>query len=326
MTEKFVDTFATHLFIEMVYGRPNGGLIKEQFIRESRDYKMLCESYGLFNGCTQIAKALTDKVLIALKNNEPSFRVVLKNQWFISVIRIVFDERVQASYNQGLSVINGKFDPLVININPNMTNFYDIRVALMHELMHGYEDWCRRANNAESVLDNQKKIGYFKNINYRNEDLTDIEKIVNKFLYRMNDTERNAYIGQIKGELDTCNLTFNSVSDVLDFLKNLPAYKRYEYVFQMGEWLCNVTDVTVQQKILDATKKMSNYGFRNYANFAKWVRDKLYNYQRKFNTMFSRMAKERLRLNEEFISWHDDFDGEEMLKILTRLTKKMNKK
>ena len=325
MTEKFVDTFATHLFIEMVYGRRDGGLLAEQYV-SGDEFEVLCESYGLFKGCSKMADELYWQIYKAVNNGDDIVRFKPSDDRFIESVEIVFESKNFASYKSYTSkVVDGKFNPLVLAIRPRFTDYNELKPALMHELMHAYEDWCRQMNNAESIYSLNDRTGYFNAINADRSQLSNIGWFVKEFVYFMNSTERNAYIGQMKGMLDDCNTVFKSIEEVLEYLKGLKPYKDYQIMFSIGEFFLNTTNEERKDEIMKNFKTLSNYDFKSYEKLRKWVKNVLITYQKKFNTMFARMARERLKLN-----WgapmQPNTDGlQEVLDIMKRMDK-MNKK
>ena len=116
----------------------------------------------------------------------------------------------------------------------------------------------------------------------------------------MTDFERNAYIAQIKGELEACDKSFWDIKDAFDFIKTTIPYRNYQKIFSFCSELCDIDDNKIQKNILDYISELSNYKFKTYGHFIKWLNTKMNNYQRKFNNILPKIAAEYLTLSESF--------------------------
>ena len=160
----FIDTFPSHLFIEMCYGRQNRfGFIYEQNLCNS-DFKQLCESYGLFNGCDKISDIIYEKSCECNNKGVNLFNIKISNCDFIDVIVVQLIDGNIDSYIADKSVIdkNKKFNPLVLYVGINGTSQI-CKSAIMHELTHAYEDYKRCVGKAQTLMTKAKNIGYDKN-------------------------------------------------------------------------------------------------------------------------------------------------------------------
>jgi len=165
-----MNNLKTHIFIEFYYR--HGKFLNEHNSKLS--FRELNESYGVFNGCNELAKEIYNRIKeIGLKNGEN--RVIalnLKNHKWIDTIEVYLytDEvsNVGASYNSSSKIVfygglkgnQQKFSPLKLNVNLNHKN---IVISLMHELTHAYEDYNRRTNKKPSLSDKALDNGYYLN-------------------------------------------------------------------------------------------------------------------------------------------------------------------
>lgn len=305
---KFRNSFITHLFIEMVYGR-RGGLIYEQCML-NEVFDRLCESYGVFSGCREIAGALYRNVIRMLDNGSTDFTLPINGNKFIENIKVVYDESVTASYRPSVSRIEGKFNPLVIYVGGSYREYFDLMPMLMHELTHAYEDWNRLQNNADGLNSYADKVGYYKTIGADLSTLNDTGKKVRHILYYLNSCERNAYIAEICGALDSCGKTFNNVGEVYDFLeKSVIPFRNYQAVFVFAEEFIDETNEERQREIKQTFENLSNYKFKNYYNLAKWLTNRLSEYQRKFNRKISRLVREHVKMSEWYAPSQHEYIG-----------------
>lgn len=75
-------------------------------------------------------------------------------------------------------------------------------------------------------------------------------------------------------------------------------YHNYKIIFSWGEALCNETDPTRQEEILEYVRELSNYDFKTYKRFAKWLEKKINDYKRKFDNIIPKIAASTLKFNE----------------------------
>ena len=296
----FEDTFPAHLFIEMCYGRKNKwGLIYEQKLNRKK-FKLLCETYGVFDGCYKLAEEILfyikDKIPTAINND---FYIFIKNSNFIDKIRLITYNGDCASYEYEESkIVNGKFSPLTITIGV-VDNEKNILSSIMHELTHAYEDYKRYMNNAISLTKKAKNVNYAETVKGVS-SYDELKSMLSYLLYFLNEIERNAFITEMDGLLSLCNQKFHNIQEVLNFIRETKPYSDYQQVFELGEMICNVTDKLAQYYILTRLKEISNHKFTTYNQFVKWLSNKIYKFQRKFNEIIPKMAAQHLNMTESF--------------------------
>ena len=295
------EIFRAHLFIEFYYNNNGKLFIFEQSDRQLNE-EVLLENYGVFKGCKNLAYQLLD--FIKSNKGKKTANFSIKHCPWLEQIKVALNyQNGEAAYIPEDSVfVNDKFKTIYILFNPNFTNTSDGLSLLMHELMHAYQDYQLRLKGLS--LENEfKKIGYDKNNTDYSEDfaIKDKRKRELKYnlswvLYHFNDFERSAYIAQIAGYLHNCKQRFSTINDVFNFLKNTIVYKNYETVFEWTNELINLKDEELQEFVLDKVKELSNYQFKDYAQFVQWLKGKLNRYNNKFNTILPKIANEHLRM------------------------------
>lgn len=294
----FTDTFPSHFFVEMYYNRKkkSGGFIFEENLREG-DFSLLCEQYGIFKGCEDIAKEILEAVKSMTENNINNWLFSIGNSDFIKTLEITIKYRTSSSFLTNSEVKEGKYDPLRLIIGIIGT-YKDLFSSIMHELLHAYENYQRLSVNNTSIENVAKKIGYDKNPISRTPSYSDVKQKISYILYHLTDFERNAYIAQIQGELSSCKRKFNDIKDALDYIKTTVPYQNYHTIFEYCTELCNVTDTDRQRLILSYIEELSNQSFKTYSQFTKWLEKKVYKYQKKFSQIIPKIASQYLTISE----------------------------
>ena len=290
MENYIFNCFKTHLFIEYYY-RPGKMHIREELIKGT---DLLFEQYGVYKTCEQDAKRIIEE--INAYPNAKELYVPLFNG-FIDVVHIINKTEMETSSGEyaPLETImeNGRFKEITVNIK------FEKGISLsvvMHELTHAYQDYNLRLNN-KSLYGELEKSNYFKQIlkNYNSKDETRVVFVL-KFL---NDFERGAYISQIEGDLRSCDKKyFNTVNDVMDFVKETITYKNYSLVFNVVKHLVNIEDIDRQNKILTYVKNYTNYNFVSYSDFIKWLKNKSNKCRYKFENTLSKLVCRFIRIDE----------------------------
>ena len=296
----FVDSFPAHFFVEMYYNREkkNGGFIYEEKLDHSH-FAQLCESYGVFNGCEETTKEIMDIVDYMLKNNMEIFKTKINNSTFIENAEIKLTNTSNSAFYSDSQIKNGKYSPLRLIIGI-ATSKRGIISSIMHELLHAYENQQRYVNNAPSMGTVSRTIGYYKNPISKTPSYNIIKQKLSYVLYHLTDFERNAYIAQIKGELEACDKAFWDIKDAFEYIKTTVPYRNYQTIFSFCSELCGIENSKVQRDILNYTSELSNYNFKTYGNFRNWLTMKMKKYQKKFNNILPKIAAEYLTLSESF--------------------------
>ena len=301
-----IDNLATHCFIEFFYRKGNK-IINEH--NSPLSIKQLNESYGLFDGCHEIAKEIYDNI----KNKEfydGNARMVsipMKNEWIDTIDVLIYSDNntsFAASYNPSSKLIhttNGiQFCPLKLSVNINADN---IIVYLMHELTHAYEDYNRRTKKQASITDKALSNGYFINKNLGAFD--DDRKYLSYLLYYLTDFEVNAYLSQIKAELISCNKPFVNISQLVEYLKNTKAYLTYSVIEEYVEYFSNISDKGYQNQIMKWISQLSFLKFKSYKHFVKYIQKRFFTLKRKIDVFVPKIAYEYMDVGNRLNSNND---------------------
>lgn len=291
-----MDNLFTHIFIEFYYR-------KGKFLNEHNSkltFRKLNESYGVFDGCYELAKQIYDNIKnMSLKSGESrvlSFHI--KNCKWIEMFEIMayYDENSNtgAAYNTSSQIVKSvnntrKYLPLKLSVNLASNN---IVINLMHELTHAYEDYNRKINVKPSITDKALDNGYYLNNsvgNYDNE-----KKYISYILYYLTDFEVNAHLSQLKGELQNCDKYFVNIQQIVDFLRKTDVYKRYSLIKSYIDFFSNISDEKSQNIVLSWVSDLSNLKFRTYKNFVNYINKKYNEIERHMNRFIPKIAYEYL--------------------------------
>lgn len=291
-----LESLKTHLFIEFYY-RQSNGILAEQTIKGIHR-KLLFEAYGIFPGFDEIAKSIVN----GLKKGQHSFRIKMneyvtsrgeKKTYPIKSIEIIDDDSIsdRMSYSPKMTIFSkdGVIEKLYINKAKNLMNDNSLIPLLMHEMTHAIEDYG--LNQSGKRLDNElKKTGYSKYSNV-NDNESNITKMVSDLLYYFNYFETNSYIAQLNGDLSQHEGHFETVNEILEYIKSLPVYKKYEELFWVAEHLTdNSLPESSKNVILDTLAVTSDYKFNTYNQFVKFLNTKLRKLKKKFYTIIPKIA------------------------------------
>lgn len=297
----------SHIFIEYFYGTDKA-FISEQLIKCR---EKLFESYGLFNGCNEIAQKVYDTIKSFPKSNVLYVPVGHK---FVDVIKltIIYIGYDGAMYEPNKCEVdeNGHFKVLSISIDSDLIKSHKkLFGSIMHELMHAYQDY-NLIQKGYSLKSQMMNYGYYSNNigQYENDNIKDM---ISWLLYYLNGYERSAYVSDIRGQLEACKKVFNNISEIVDYIKNTDTYFNYEVIFQYSEQILGVTNADIKKDILKyanglTAKKDPNNGkiyglnnrFPDFKAFARWLKGRLDSVKRKFETIIPKIAYEHLKINE----------------------------
>lgn len=298
--ERILDTLQTHLFIEMVHGCHFGGLIEEQMISREK-FKLLSESFGVFDGCEKLAEKVATNVLEMARDGSTITYFNL-NSNFIDFVIICLDSDGSKCAYDTTSKLNdkNKFDPLILRFGTDVIKSHSLKADIMHELTHAYEDWARRSTGSEELDDVAKKFGYGKTVKaiLQGNDTPGSLQYAMKFMfYYFSDFELNAHIASMLGEFDNCGERFESVSEAINWIKKTNSYTNYLTLLDYIESFLNVTDRDRQEEILANSRIVSNRTFKTYDQFKKWLRKKERRIKNRLNTVIPKYVAEKLNVS-----------------------------
>lgn len=166
----------------------------------------------------------------------------------------------------------------------------DYETLLLHELLHGYEDYNRIKNTGESIHNYLTDIYKTSFINLNYGDKTN--KLLSRCNYLLNDQERNAYMSELETDIDKIFRNENIEIEDFDYsyfkekLKSTGIWKAYfelsKFIFMMKDDKLTDND---KQHIEDTWKHL----YKEDISFNA-IKDKLYNNWRKFEKKFEQLV------------------------------------
>jgi hypothetical protein len=219
----------------------------------------------------------------------------------VEKVILVFDNSIyQGGYDLTSSFWSkkeGKFKSITIVLNVNNIDKGSFLPILMHELTHAYQDYSLRRKGL-SYLSVAQKRGTAKNRINQIGSYEQIKQYVAWILYHLDDFERGSYIAQITGSVKSCDKVFDSISDVLDYIKSTVVYENYQTIFKLCDFLYSVDDGITQSRVLTYVEQLSNLEFLSYSKFIKWLKKKQLSYTMKFNKVLPKIAYDNLNIVE----------------------------
>ena len=250
-------------------------------------YPYIIESLGKFDNAGIVVKYIIDE----LKNNYKS-RIIdcSKFNVFFKKIDIFIDK----SGNGICSYMGIKNDTISIEIIANKKEFIkniDIYVKLIiHELLHGYEDYNRIKNTGYGIFDfmNIKYSNSFANINSPN----DIKMQLSKCNYFLNDQERNAYLSQLESDIES--IFKNEHITIEDFnytkfknkLKNTDIWKEY---FKLSIFILKLYNSKLNEEEKQYVEDIWGDLYKEKRTFNQ-IKNELYNNWQKFERKFEQLV------------------------------------
>lgn len=285
----------------MFYNRKGNGLCLYEQVA-GKEYKhLIFEKYGVFDGCEEIAYELEDYAKEAYSRDMKSFAYTPSENCLANEIEAIFVRGRSCTFKSN-SIIssNGKYSILRLNIGLDSLLENNIFGSLMHELVHAYENARRIEGESEDLKQNALKTGYNNVTIEKINTYNGLKQHLARLLYHLTDFERNAYIAQIYGDIKSRKEPFDSLDDALKWIYGTVPYHNYMVILDFAERLANINDEGKQAKILEMVNELSNHNFKNYNQFTRWLKNKVYKYNRKFQQILPKIAADNLNMVECF--------------------------
>ena len=198
----------------------------------SEGSRIINEKYGIYNGCEELVDFIVkdifnhDNLDYQFEYNRDTLKDI-KNIFFKKLI-IDIDTSAEEEYGEcddNLSIDKDLLvDEIWINIYDKKPNKHSIKGTLMHELTHAYNNYMMLLKGNNSFIDAARSDMYRNIIDIRGGNT---ERDLKFILYFLLGYERNAFIGQLKSELESHRNKINTPKDALEILKKCPIYKTY---------------------------------------------------------------------------------------------------
>ena len=275
-------------------------------------YPYIIESLGKFDNTGKVVK----HIINTLKDNYKSQKIDCSNDnvYFKYInIELSEDENGYASY------IKYENDTIYIKIcgtENNFNKYIDNYIKLIvHELLHGYEDYNRIKNTGNSIFvyyDNKYK-NSFNNLNSYN----DIKMWISRCNYFLNNQERNAYLSQLESDIE--NLFKNDHITIEDFnyakfknkLKETDIWKEY---FKLSIFILKLKNSNWNNNQKQYIEEIWNYLYNEKTSFSKIVKE-LYNnwikFEKKFEQLVPKIICKYIETNLREVAFDNTFLSQE---------------
>ena len=181
-----------------------------EFIVGDCSYNEICERYGSYLGQKELILDLAKEMDLIISNNDPEDTFILdKND--LSEYSNIFFNKLEIQFSNNTAYIPNKsnfinkdnlFDKVFIYINPKIYNNYkSIAKALMHEILHAWDNYQSYIKNAKFNLHDLTKIGSKYSKTLYNDD-KNISNICKRICNMVSQAEQNAYLNELTIELD----------------------------------------------------------------------------------------------------------------------------
>lgn len=278
------------------------------YINESHQYVLL-EKYGVYEGCKELVDYLVKKIkskynykegayIIEVKNNDLKF----DNIFFKTLmLKIEFKKDI---INNGGYILDSKFDKksllidtVEIQLNLNLLNWEkDIKQTLYHELTHAWDDYNSYLQN-KGGLTNILKSSYN---NYLKGKLSNnnVKQILSDVLYHIDDIEKNSYIAELRGELESHKEIIHGPKEAYDIIKKSIAYQNVMTAYSIIDALRNNEyNDNITKQIYDTYRELNEVDWTDNKINKKLIHQ-INRYINKMNKIIPKMCLDYLNNNK----------------------------
>lgn len=251
-------------------------------------YPYIVENYGKFDNAGLVVKHIIDE----LQNHFESQKIDCKDD---NVYFRYIDIQINNQQNGYASYIEYKDNTIFINLFCKSLNDFKNDIdqyvkVIIHELLHGYEDYNRIKNTGQGIFAyyNDKYKNSFNNINSRN----DVIFWISRCNYFLSDQERNAYLSQLELDIEKIfkdeHITIENFnySDFKNKLKETDIWKEY---FDLSIFILKLYNSTWNNEQIQYVEHIWNDLYKENKTFNQ-IKKELYNNWRKFEKKFEQLV------------------------------------
>ena len=247
-------------------------------------YPYIIENYGKFDNAGLVIKHIIDE----LQNNFESQKINCQDN---NVYFKYIDIQINNQQNGIATYIKYQDNTVFIELFCKSVNDFKFNIdryikTIVHELLHGYEDYNRIKNTGQGIFAfyNDKYKNSFNNINSQN----DIKMWLSRCNYFLNSQERNAYLSQLESYIE--NIFKNEHITIEDFnytkfknkLKETDIWKEY---FKLSVFIL----------------KLKNSKWNNeQKQYVEFVWDNLYSEKKSFNQIVKELYSNWEKFEKKF--------------------------
>ncbi len=247
-------------------------------------YPYIIENYGKFDNAGLVIKHIIDE----LQDNFESQKINCQDD---NVYFKYINIQINNQQNGFTTYIKYQDNTVFIELFCKSLNDFKFNIdsyvkTIIHELLHGYEDYNRIKNTGQGIFAyyNDKYKNSFNNINSQN----DIKMWLSRCNYFLNSQERNAYLSQLESDIEKIFKDEHIKIEDFDYtkfknkLKETDIWKEY---FKLSVF------------ILKLKNSKCNNEQKQYVEF---VWDNLYNEKKSFNQIVKELYSNWEKFEKKF--------------------------
>ena len=247
-------------------------------------YPYIIENYGKFDNAGLVVKHIIDE----LQDNFESQKINCQDD---NVYFKYINIQINNQQNGFATYIKYQDNTIFIELFCKSLNDFKFNIdsyvkTIIHELLHGYEDYNRIKNTGQGIFAyyNDKYKNSFNNINSQN----DIKMWLSRCNYFLNSQERNAYLSQLESDIEKIFKDEHIKIEDFDYtkfknkLKETDIWKEY---FKLSVF------------ILKLKNSKCNNEQKQYVEF---VWDNLYNEKKSFNQIVKELYSNWEKFEKKF--------------------------
>lgn len=247
-------------------------------------YPYIIENYGKFDNAGLVVKHIIDE----LQDNFESQKINCQDD---NVYFKYINIQINNQQNGFATYIKYQDNTIFIELFCKSLNDFKFNIdsyvkTIIHELLHGYEDYNRIKNTGQGIFAyyNDKYKNSFNNINSQN----DIKMRLSRCNYFLNGQERNAYLSQLESDIEKIFKDEHIKIEDFDYtkfknkLKETDIWKEY---FKLSVF------------ILKLKNSKCNNEQKQYVEF---VWDNLYNEKKSFNQIVKELYSNWEKFEKKF--------------------------
>ena len=157
---------------------------------------------------------------------------------------------------------------IVVHGNDASNMFRTIVFAIGHELTHAFNGYQYANKNGlvkQDIINNFRHDQNYSSIDTSKQSKVQNEKVIASLLYLTNRMERNAYIAQLKQELESVKDTIKDSTSAWNAVLNTESYKKFKQIERVYEQLTSGTlSNLAKEQVMGFTNKILGKSFVNY--------------------------------------------------------------
>ena len=294
-----------HILYEFFAGLPN---------REN----ILFETRGVVNGLNKVIRAMCDEIIPQAENTCKTGKSIIHSysgkvsDMGLSSFFDYYTLEVTTRYSDNKNDYRGGFYPAkslvddveegviclpVIELSVGGTNPSEIlntlRFAIGHELTHAYNllSYARKNKlTVREVMDNYLYGQHYSDIKRIEKNSYGNTYAIANVLYHLNRMERNAYIAQLKQELEAKSDVITDSKSAWQAVLESESYKKFKNLEINISTICGNLSKGTKEELLQATNDVTGKGFKTYKQLKKYYAAYWNTWKKKYLSMAAKIA------------------------------------